>query len=284
MKTRELYNRTVSRFRQEGIPEAELEAELLLRFFLGVDRTGLYLDDRQFTETELLSFDGLVLRRLKREPLAYIIGEKEFWSLSFEVSPGVLIPRPETELIVENVLSLVEDPSSYTGRILDLGTGSGIIATTLAIELPKARLVAVDSSGEALEVAAINIARHRVSDRITLIRGDWFSPLNEEEAFDFIVSNPPYVSEGSRGELQPELDFEPPQALFAGAEGMDAYRTIVSKAGNYLLPHGMVLLEIGSDQQQMIEDLFDEIVGLELIEIRKDYAGLPRIAVAKAVD
>jgi release factor glutamine methyltransferase len=274
----------VSRFRQEGIPEAELEAELLLRFFLRVDRTGLFLEDREVPEAELARYEELVLRRLKREPLAYIIGEKEFWSLSFEVSTGVLIPRPETELLVESVLRLVEDPASFRGRILDLGTGSGIIAVTLAMELPGAEVVAVDCSGQALEVAARNIARQQVSEKVSLIRGDWFSPLNEEKGFDFIVSNPPYVSEESRCNLQPELGFEPPQALFAGGEGMDAYRIIVSKAGSYLNCGGFILLEIGADQQQMIDNLFDQTTGLELIEIRRDYAGLPRIAVAKVVD
>jgi release factor glutamine methyltransferase len=284
MKTRELYNRTASRFRREDIPDAELEAELLLRAFLDLDRAGLFLDERQLVDSELERFETLVLRRLAREPLSYITGEKEFWSLSFEVSPAVLIPRPETELLIENVLNLVENPATFTGKILDLGTGSGIIAVVLALELPGAELVAVDRSGEALAVAARNSIRHGTGDRITLIKGDWFSPFRPTAKFDFIVSNPPYVASSIRRSLQPELEFEPEAALYAGDDGMEAYRRLIPFCRRHLSPGGHVLFEIGADQEKMIRELFKDTSGLELLEIHKDYNGLARIVSAKTVD
>jgi len=284
MKIRELYKRTVDRLRQINIPDAELEAGFLLRYFLEVDRTGLFLDERQLTDTELENFEGLVLRRLGREPLSYIIGSQEFWSLPFEVAPDVLIPRPETELLIESVLALVANPADFSGKILDLGTGSGIIATVLTLELPGAEVVAVDLSGKALVVAARNIKRHGVADRVTLIKGDWFSPLRPVTKFEFIVSNPPYVAAPVRENLQPELAFEPETALYAGDDGMDAYRQIVPLSRRYLHSSGHLLLEIGYDQEEMIRDLITDDPDLELLWIKKDYSGHARVICARAVD
>ncbi|MDT8334384.1 MAG: peptide chain release factor N(5)-glutamine methyltransferase [Desulfurivibrionaceae bacterium] len=284
MKTRELYNRTVGRFHREGIVEAATEAELLLRYFLDLDRVGLFLDQQQLTDAELEKFEKLVRRRLAREPLSYIVGEQEFWSLSFEVAADVLIPRPETELLIENVLELIEAPHDFTGRILDLGTGSGIIAVVLALELPLAEVVAVDRSEQALAVAARNLKRYGVTDRVALVKGDWFSPLRPALKFDFIVSNPPYVSDRLRSSLQPELKFEPESALYAGVDGMAAYRRIIPSSRPYLKSNGYLLLEIGYDQETKIQDLFKDLAGLQLVGIRKDYNDLPRVASAKVID
>lgn len=284
MKVRELYNQTVSRLRQGNILEGTLEAELLLRFFLDLSRVDLFLDDRELSPLELEEFEALVVRRLAREPLAYIIGEQEFWSLPFEVTPSVLIPRPETELLIEQVIKLVEEPAGFSGNILELGVGSGIISTVLALEFPKVDVVAIDLSVEALAVAARNIKRHGVAGRVSLVNGDWLEPLCQEDNFDFIVSNPPYVAGQVRGDLQPELGFEPDLALYAGDDGADAYQLIIPSCGDYLNSGGYVLFEIGADQEQMICDLFMATPSLDLVEIVKDYAGLPRIALAKAVD
>ena len=284
MKVRELYNQTVSRLREGNIPEDALEAEFLLRFFLGLSRIELFLEDRELSRPELDKFETLLLRRLAREPLAYIIGEQEFWSLPFAVSPDVLIPRPETELLIEKVLSLVDNPDTFSGQVLELGVGSGIIAVVLALELPGAEVVAVDLSAQALGVAARNVERHGVAERVTLLNGDWFAPLGPAAKFDFIVSNPPYVAGQIRDSLQPELGFEPDLALYADGNGMAAYQQIIPLCGNYLKPDGYVLIEIGADQEEMIQDLFMVAPNLELLEIVKDYAGLPRVALAQAVD
>jgi release factor glutamine methyltransferase len=284
MKVRELYNQTVNRLRLGNIPEEALEAELLLRFFLGLDRVGLFLDERELRRPDLDSFAALLRRRLAREPLAYIIGEQEFWSLPFAVSPAVLIPRPETELLVEKVLSLIANPESFYGNILELGTGSGVIAIVLARELPGAKVVAVDLSAKALAVATRNVARHGVADRVALVKGDWFAPIAAGAKFDFIVANPPYVAGQLRAHLQPELGFEPELALFAGIDGLAAYQKIIPSARRYLRPGGHVLFEIGAEQEEAIRHLLAAASGLVLLEIIRDYAGLPRIALAKAVD
>jgi len=221
---------------------------------------------------------------LSREPLAYIIGEKDFWSLPFAVSPGVLIPRPETELLIEKFLSLVDDCSTFRGSVLDLGVGSGIIATVLALELPGAEIVGVDLSSEALAVASRNLQRHGVGSRVSLVKGNWLNSIGTEGKFDFIVSNPPYVASSWSGRLQPELGFEPGLALYAGEDGMTAYNIIVPPCHHYLKPGGHLLFEIGADQEEMITKLFNTTPHLELLEIGKDYGGHPRTVVAKAVD
>ncbi|MFO7606066.1 MAG: peptide chain release factor N(5)-glutamine methyltransferase [Desulfurivibrionaceae bacterium] len=284
MKTRELYNLTVRRFHRVGIPDADFETELLLRFFLDLDRVGLFLDECELSGTQLEKFEELVSRRLAREPLSYIIGRHEFWSLSFEVAPDVLIPRPETALLIESLLELIETPSDFNGTILDLGTGSGIIAVVLALELPQAQVVAVDRSERALAVAARNLKQHGVAGRVSLVQGDWFLPLQPRAKFDFIVSNPPYVSERIRSSLQPELEFEPESALYAGDDGMEAYRRIIPSSRPHLNDGGALLLEIGYDQEKMIQNLFSDIAELELIAIKKDFNGHPRVALARTVD
>jgi len=284
MKVRELYNQTLNRLRLAGIPDETIEAELLLRFQLDLDRVGLFLADRELGSDELDRFESLLSRRLSREPLSYITGEKEFWSLSFEVSPAVLIPRPETELLIEKTLSLIRLPADFKGRILDLGTGSGVVPIVLALELPGAELVSVDLSIDALHFAARNVAKHGVGDRVSLINGNWFEALLPEAVFDLVVSNPPYVATKVRDELQLELDFEPEMALYAGDDGMESYQYLIPSCREYLKKGGHVLFEIGSDQAQGVEAVFDETRGLELIEIVNDLSGLPRVAVAMAVD
>ncbi|NTW88061.1 MAG: peptide chain release factor N(5)-glutamine methyltransferase [Desulfobulbaceae bacterium] len=213
MKIRELWGLTVEKLRLGGIDEAHLESELLLRNFFGLSRVEMHLADREATLAELTELAVLVDRRLQCEPLAYIIGEREFWSLPFMVSPAVLIPRPETELLIEEVLARIPDSASFAEPILDLGSGSGVIPVVLARELPKAHLIGLEISPAALAVAVENSHRHGVAAQITWLLGDWFSVITPSERFSFIVSNPPYVAESIRHSLQPELAFEPSGAL-----------------------------------------------------------------------
>ena len=284
MKVRELYNQTVSRLRQTGIPDANFDAELLLQYFLDIRRVDIYLSQTELSPAELAEFELLLQRRLDREPLAYITGEQEFWSLPFEVSPAVLIPRPETELLIERVVAEISTPESFSGKILDLGTGSGIIAVVLALELPQAEIISVDKSAAALSIADRNLKRHGVEGRVSLVNSDWFNCLQNGAEFDFIVSNPPYVSTLVQEHLQPELGFEPGGALFAGEEGLTAYRVIIPGCRRFLKKDGSLLLEIGFDQEEKISSLINDTPGLSLSEIVRDYADLPRIAVVKAVD
>ncbi len=283
MKPRDLKCQTAKRLQAAGIPDPALEAEILLRYFLDLDRVALHLDERTLVSGDLTDFERLVTRRLSREPLSYIVGEKEFWSLPFKVSPAVLIPRPETELLIEEVLKRIDEPRTYAGNILDLGSGSGIIPVVLARELPRARLVGVDISPNALALAAENSRRHGVADRVTWLLGDWFTPVGPESRFDFILANPPYVAESTRNELEPELDFEPEQALYAGADGMAAIREFVPRSSTYLLTGGWLLMEIGSDQAEAVTEVLRTIPDLELLEIIRDYGGLPRLAVVRKI-
>lgn len=283
MKLGELLLLTSEDLRQGGIEEAPLESELLLRSFFGLNRVEMHLSDREITSDEMVRFVEVVERRLAREPLAYILGEQEFWSLNFIVSPAVLIPRPETELLIEAVLARIPRKSTFAGTILDLGSGSGVIPVVLARELPQARLVGVDISTAALAVAAENACRHGVAERIVWSVGDWFSALPNGSNFSFVVTNPPYVAELNRLSLQPELAFEPPGALFAGADGLEAVRQLISQSPDFLLPGGWLIMEIGYDQGEAVEALLRAQPALEAVEIIKDYAGLNRLAVARKI-
>ncbi len=279
MKPRELQPQIAARLRAAGIPEASLEAELLLRHPLGLDRVGLHLDDRELDRRTLDAIEGLVSRRLGREPLSYILGEKEFWSLPFAVSPAVLIPRPETELLIEEVLRRVPETATFAGEICDLGSGSGVIPVVLARELPRARLVGIDISPAALAVATANGRRHGVEARLTWLEGDWFAPLPAGSRFDFVVGNPPYVAENTRDRLQPELAHEPPRALFGGPDGLAAIRRILPGSLQFLKPGGFLLLEIGGDQEEAVYEECRSLPAFEEPAIVKDYAGLPRLLV-----
>ena len=281
MKPRELQRRAADRLRSAGIPDSALEAEVLLRYHLGLDRVGLHLEERDLSGDELAGFERMLVRRLAREPLAYIVGEKEFWSLSFKVSPAVLIPRPETELLLEEVLGRIDNPGDFTGSILDLGSGSGVIPVVLALELPRAGLVGVDISPAALALAAENSRRHGVADRVTWLLGDWFAPVGKAGRFDFILANPPYVAERSREQLEAELGFEPEGALYAGVDGMSAIRRFVPESPAYLRPGGWLIIEIGSDQELAVAEVIDVTPDLKLQKILRDYGGLPRLAVAR---
>jgi release factor glutamine methyltransferase len=283
MKISELARLTAEQLRQGGIGEARLESELLLCYFFGLSRVEMHLADRAVTADELAGFAALVERRLNRQPLAYILGEQEFWSLSFTVSPAVLIPRPETELLIEAVLARIPEPTTFAGAILDLGSGSGVIPVVLARELPQARLIGVDISPAALEVAAANAQRHGVAERIDWLAGDWFDALAPVSRFAFVVTNPPYVAELSRPGLQPELAFEPPTALFAGADGLDDLRHLISQSPDFLLPGGGLIMEIGYDQGETVKTLLRAQPALEAVEIIKDYAGLDRLATARKI-
>jgi release factor glutamine methyltransferase len=272
------------RFREAGLSSkgAELDARLLAQFVLGWSTErfitcGHDLEPPDFAR----KYEALVERRLSREPLAYIVGQQEFWGLPFEVSPAVLIPRHETELIVEVALELFPDRE---GRLTaaDLGTGSGCLAVALATERPAARIVATDISNAALDVARKNAMRHGVADRIQFRSADLLDDL--EGPFDLITCNPPYVAERDRRGLQPEVrDHEPDVALFGGADGFHLVERLVSSAPICLRPGGYLLFEFGLGQDDRIESLIGGTSGLKLLELRRDLQGIARTAVVERV-
>lgn len=263
---------TTGYFRDKGIDNPRLDAELLLSGALELDRVGLYLNyDRPLDSSELERIRPLVKRRAQREPLQYLLGTTEFWSLEFEVSPAVLIPRPDTEVLVEEALKRAGD----SGSLLDVGTGSGAIALSFACERPGWQVTGLDLSPQALEVAARNAARNGLQERCRLVEGD-LAALPQEK-FDLVVSNPPYISSAEYRELMPEVrDFEPQLALLAGDDGLECYRRLAEQARRVLNPGGWLLLEIGYRQQQAVTELL-AAAGLKELFCRRDYADNPRV-------
>lgn len=250
------------------------EARLLLGHVTG--RPAVWLiahDDEVLDEDTLLRFASLVARRKGGEPGAYLLGYREFYGREFAVSPAVLIPRPETEMLVDIVLAQ-EVGAGGTARILDLGTGSGCIAITLALEIPSAQVSAVDASEAALSVARENAERLEAS--LSLLRSDWFDNLAGER-FDLIVANPPYVAEADPHLAAGDLRHEPPQALASGADGLDAIRRIVAAAPGHLRPGGQLWLEHGYDQADAVHELL-AAAGLRDIEQHRDVAGIVRVS------
>jgi release factor glutamine methyltransferase len=265
--------------RKAGVPEARREAGSLLAFVLDKDRTFIlsHADDL-ISDEQVGIFQEMLDSRARGEPAQYITGRQEFYGLEFEVTSDVLIPRPETELLVETALRLV--PRDTAVLICDVGTGSGCIAITLLTQLSLARALALDVSPAALEVGKRNAARHEVTDRIEFVLSDCFASLARQH-FDLIISNPPYVAERAVATLQREVrDFEPRVALTAGADGLDVIRRLVAGATEFLKSGGYLLFEIGFDQHAAVAELID-LELWELLDIHQDLQGIPRTVVLK---
>ncbi len=268
---------TADYFASKEIDSARLDAELLLAATLDLDRVGLYVNFEQpLNAAELAAFRERVQRRAQREPVQYILGETEFWSLTFNVGPDVLVPRADTEVLVEEALLRIEDSS----RVFDVGTGSGAIAIALAHEKPEILVTALDCSEPALAIARGNIQRHGVADRVTCLIGDLASlPTGP---FEMIVSNPPYIPSGDWLKLMPEVrDYEPRLALDGGDDGLEAYRQLAVQSSRVLVPGGWLLVEVGIGQAAAVSALFKS-AGLIEIGQRDDYAGIPRVVVGMA--
>ncbi len=281
MTINDLVHGARDRFMHAGISAnlATLDAEVLARQVLGWDRAR-FLTDRNDAATSvfLLQYEPLVARRERREPVSYIIGMREFWGLPFEVGPDVLIPRPETEFIVEEALAI--SGKSGSPVIIDVGTGSGCIAISLALEIPGARVIATDVSAHALQVARRNALRHNVADRVSFVETSFLDGI--EEVADIIVSNPPYVPSLAQPALTPEVrDYEPPVAVFAGEDGLDALRSVVEGAVGRLKPGGWLVMEFGCGQDDCVSALVGEIHGIDVVKIRHDLQDIPRTAVCR---
>lgn len=274
--------RAADELRDAGVSEAQLVAQSLLAEALGRDRTYLIVNFQQpLAEDEIARFDRLLERRAAGEPLQYITGRQEFFGLEFEVDRRVLIPRPETELIVEEVIRLAADPGerAQSLTIVDLGTGSGCLAVTLAREIPRARVIATDISTEALAVAQRNARRHNVSDRISMVAADLLSAFRAVPFADFIVCNPPYVSIEEKGQLQREVrDWEPETALTDHADGLTFFRRLLAEAPARLRSGGHMLCEMGYKQAEAVASLVDRSDWREP-HLLADLQGIPRTIV-----
>lgn len=269
---------------RNGVGSSRMNAELLLMFSLSCDRAYLYAHpERELTPEEQIRYDDAISQRASGYPAQYITGHQEFWGLDLIVSPAVLIPRPETEHIVETTLQLVhEDAERYaqTGpKLIDVGTGSGAIALALAKELPKAEIFAVDLSTDALEIARANVARLLLDTRITFIQSDVLQQVQRNGSFDFVLSNPPYVALNEADKVQDIVKkFEPRMAVFAGEHGLDVIRRLIPQASEALRPGGYLIFEIGYTMEQAVTEL---LAGWNEVHAVHDLAGIPRVLVAR---
>ena len=263
--------------RLDGLPAARRDAELLLLRVLGCDRTHLLTHpETSLTPEQAARYESWIERRARHEPVQYIIGEQEFFGLRFRVTPDVLIPRPETEHLVEAALARADREASV--HIADIGTGSGAIALALAHSLPKAQITALDISTAALAIARSNAEMNHVADRIEFVESDLLAAVTGEQ-LDLVVSNPPYVADSEELEVQVR-EYEPASALFAGPEGLDVYRRLIPQAHAALAPRGWLLMEMGHGQRDALAQL---LAGWSEVRFIDDLQGIPRVACARRI-
>ena len=279
--TLDLIKWTTGYFRDHRIESARTEVEILLAHTLGTRRIDLYLNyDQPLGDDELGRFKSLIKRRVDGEPVAYITGIREFWSMALAVNPSVLIPRPETECLVEAVLPFLDSHPGSTKRVMEMGAGSGAIVIALAHEHPEHRYVAMDRSAAALETARQNARTHKLDHRIDWFCGNWEAALApDRETFDLIVSNPPYIRSGDISGLQPEIrNYEPRIALDGSGDGLRCLRHIIQSAHRYLRTGGLIALEMGCDQAADVERIAGAVGHYGPPRVVKDYSGLDRVA------
>jgi release factor glutamine methyltransferase len=281
----DLINETGAYFKKKGIDSSRLDAELLLAHCLNCARIQLYIDfERTVTEDELSAFRELVRRRAAREPVAYLTGYRDFWSLKIAVEKGVLIPRPETELLVEESVKILK-PFAEGGQqiaILEPGTGSGALSIALALQLKQCSVFATDISSVALSIARRNSEAHECAERVHFIRGDSLTPFKQKKLFDLIVSNPPYIPSADIAGLAPDIrDHEPIEALDGGQDGLFFYRQWIPQIAVLLKSNGWAVLEMGAGQSATIAQVFQSTGAFADVQAVKDYAGHERVIRAR---
>jgi release factor glutamine methyltransferase len=284
MQIRQVLLKATEYLKNHQIDTAKTDAEALLCDLINTNRVNLYLNDKlSLTKDRLNQYQQLLERRAKHEPIAYILGKKKFMDWEFVITKDVLIPRPETEILVEKIINIGKKILNFSLIIADIGTGSGIIAISLALSL-NAKVYAIDISACALDVAKLNADKLGVKDKITFLRGDILSPLkkfNLNKKVDFIVSNPPYVASYQFEHLQEDVKFEPKIALDGGKLGLNFYDKIINDSLYYLKEGGYLALEVGFDQAEIINDKIIQTKKFKEINIIKDYAGIKRIIIAR---
>ena len=272
---------TTSYFKSHDIESPRSAAEILLAHVLKLKRIELYVHyDQPLTRSELERYKAFIRRRINREPVAYILGTRGFWTIDVRVSKDVLIPRPETECLVEEAVArLSQERPSAVKRILELGTGSGAIILSLALQQPQNVFIASDISMNAVQLAAENASELSLRGNIHFFCGDWMEPIRSDtEPFDMILSNPPYIRKDEINRLQPEIRrYEPLAALDGGPDGLDGLKRIIATAHRFLTPGGSLLLEMGYDQQPAVQNFIDKTGRYENVRYIKDYSGHHRV-------
>jgi release factor glutamine methyltransferase len=283
-----LLRKSTDYLKGKGSSTPRLDAELLLAEVLGMERVDLYINfDQPLNPAEIDSYRELIRRRGRGEPVAYILGRTYFRNLKLKVDSSVLLPRPETEHVVEAAIAILleRDSSSAPPRVLDLGTGSGAIALAVAAASPDAIVIAADNSEAALSIAAENASAAALSLRVSFHHSDFFDDLDPVETFDLIISNPPYIAEDEWAGLPVDVrDYEPRQALHGGDDGLDGYRRIITEAHQFLRPGGSLILEIGYQQADAVKQLLAETGRYGEAEVAQDYAGQDRVVTVPRVD
>ena len=280
MRLREAWLRSRRQLERAGIPDAGIEAQALLRNALGIDQATFYAcPDYELSDEDAVAFERTVERRIEGEPLSYITGHREFYGLDFVVTPDVLVPRHETEFLVEAVLEYARNRGSHALTIADIGTGSGCIAVALASHLPNATVYATDVSQEALRVAGENVRRHGLEERIHLRHGDLFDAL--DGPVDVLASNPPYLSTDEATDLPLDVQHEPSVALAAGADGMDVLRRLIAGARQYLNPGGLLAFEIDPRRLDAVTSLARRTFPDDEIGVVRDHADLDRVVTVR---
>ena len=283
MNLREIFNSAGETLMRTGSPDAQLEAEVLIRHVLRIDRATFFRDlEQPVTDCDMEHLDDLVNRRLNREPLNYITGLREFYGLDFEVSDSVLIPRQETELLVDTVISLARSRPKCEMKICDIGTGSGAIAVSVAVNLPSAEVMAIDISQRALDIADANRRMHGVYNRVSLRRGNLLEPVNWKP--EIIVCNPPYIRRSDLSLLQPEIQYEPSVALDGGPDGLEVIRGLLRQSSDKVSSTGAILFEIDSSQKDSARMLSREYFPNSEISILDDLSGNSRAILIEKFD
>jgi release factor glutamine methyltransferase len=280
MQLKPALSSAIERLEAADVGSPRMNAEVLLMFVLGVNRAYLYAHpERELTAEEEARYDGVLAQRATGMPSQYITGHQEFWGLDFVVSPAVLIPRPETEHLVESVLELARGMARP--KLVDVGTGSGCVALSLAHELTGAEVYAVDVSAEALEIARANAGRLQLDKRVHFMQSNVLEALAGVDDFDFVVSNPPYVGFGEADKVQKSVrDFEPRVAVFAGQQGLDVIGSLIEQAHRALKPGGWLALEIGYSMRDAVVDLLSRTMW-EDVRVVPDLQGIPRVVAAR---
>jgi len=274
---RRIIDWTTAHLKKHGSDTPRLDAEILLAHARGCRRIEIYTRfDEVLSERERSAMRDLVRRRAQSEPVAYLVGHREFFSLDFQVTPAVLIPRPDTETLVVELLDVAKPLSAP--RILDVGTGSGCIAIAAAVNHPTAQITATDANDAALAVARENARQHRVVERIAFRSGDVFAPVEQDEPFDIVVSNPPYIAEHEKETLQNDVrKYEPHEALISGPSGLEVLFRLIDEAPRHLAPAGTLMLEISPEQSKAVAGRMDSSGRFEDIRVVKDLPGLARV-------
>lgn len=281
MNIKKVLINAVDYLKKHNIPNSRLEAEVLLAHVLHIERIQLYVKyDLPLKKNELEKYRELIVKRAKRTPTAYLTGVKEFMSLDFTVNNKVLIPRPETEILVEKVIEYCQEQEMDSPNIVDIGTGSGVIAVSLGYNIKNARVFGIDISSEALKIARRNISKFDLGDRVKVTRGNLLQPLIklDKDNVDIVISNPPYISSQKMKELMPEVQREPELALAAGADGLKFYREIIPQSARVLKAGGILALEIGYAQGDAVKKLFDS--SWQNVRVEKDYSDHDRMVFA----